>query len=99
MPGITSSDTISNPHNLSIKLSVNGEQRQNGNTEDMIFDIPTLIESLSEGLTLQPGDLIASGTPSGVGYAMEPPRFLKDGDTVICEVEGIGQLENVMRNS
>ena len=98
-PWIVTADAISNPHNLSIKLSVNGEQRQNGNTEDMIFDIPTLIESLSEGLTLQPGDLIASGTPSGVGYAMEPPRFLKDGDTVICEVEGIGQLENVMRNS
>ena len=98
-PWIVTADAIADPHNLGIRLSVNGEQRQNGNTEDMIFDIPTLIESLSEGLTLQPGDLIASGTPSGVGYAMEPPRFLKDGDTVVCEVEGIGELKNVMRNA
>ena len=64
----------------------------------MIFDIPTLIESLSEGLTLQPGDLIATGTPSGVGYAMEPPQFLKDGDTVVCEVAEIGRLENTLHN-
>ena len=98
-PWIVTADAIKDPHNLSIKLSVNGEQRQDGNTRDMIFDIPTLIESLSEGLTLQPGDLIATGTPSGVGYAMEPPQFLKEGDVVTCEVEGIGHLRNSMRNA
>lgn len=96
-PWIVTADAISNPHALSIGLTVNGEQRQNGNTSDMIFDIPTLIESLSEGLTLEPGDIIATGTPSGVGYAMEPPCFLKDGDTVICDVSEIGTLRNKVR--
>lgn len=96
-PYIVTSDEISDPHALSIGLTVNGEQRQNGNTADMIFDIPTLIESVSEGLTLEPGDIIATGTPSGVGYAMDPPQFLKDGDTVICEIEKIGKLRNTVR--
>jgi len=64
----------------------------------MIFDIPNLIQSLSEGLTLEPGDLIATGTPSGVGYAMDPPHFLKHGDTVICEIAEIGRLENTLHN-
>ena len=63
----------------------------------MIFDIPTLIASLSEGLTLEPGDIIATGTPSGVGYAMEPPQFLKDGDTVVCAISEIGELRNTVR--
>jgi len=96
-PSIVTADAISDPHALSIGLTVNGEQRQNGNTSDMIFDIPTLIASVSEGLTLEPGDLIATGTPSGVGYAMEPPCFLKDGDTVVCEVSEIGTLRNPVR--
>jgi len=98
-PWIVTSDAISNPHKLSIGLTVNGEQRQNGNTSDMIFDIPTLIASLSEGLTLEPGDIIATGTPSGVGYAMDPPRFLKAGDEVVCDVAEIGQLRNTVRNA
>lgn len=97
-PWIVTADAIGDPQNLSISLTVNGEQRQNGNTRSMIFDIPTLIASLSEGLTLEPGDLIATGTPSGVGYAMEPPRFLKQGDTVICTVENIGDLKNTLHN-
>jgi len=96
-PCIVTADAIKDPHNLDISLSVNGELRQSGNTGSMIFDIPTLIESLSEGLTLEPGDLIATGTPSGVGYAMDPPVFLKDGDRVVCEVAQIGKLENTMR--
>ena len=96
-PWIVTADAITNPQDLAISLSVNGEIRQNGNTASMIFDIPTLIESLSEGLTLEPGDMIATGTPSGVGYAMEPPTFLKDGDTVVCEVAEIGKLENTVR--
>nr|WP_254444430.1 fumarylacetoacetate hydrolase family protein [Ruegeria sp. HKCCA6707] len=96
-PFIVTADTISDPHALSIGLTVNGEQRQNGSTSDMIFDIPTLIASLSEGMTLEPGDVIATGTPSGVGYAMDPPQFLKDGDTVVCEISEIGTLRNTVR--
>lgn len=98
-PVIVTADEIADPHNLRIALTVNGEQRQDGNTRDMIFDIPTLIASLSEGLTLEPGDIIATGTPSGVGYAMEPPQFLTDGDVVVCDVEGVGLLENTLRNA
>jgi len=96
-PWIKTADAISDPHVLSIGLKVNGEQRQDGNTADMIFDIPTLIASLSEGMTLEPGDIIATGTPSGVGYAMEPPQFLKNGDAVVCEISGIGTLRNTVR--
>ncbi len=96
-PMIVTADELSDPTRLGIRLSVNGEMRQDGNTADMIFDIPALIASLSEGLTLEPGDIIATGTPSGVGYAMDPPIFLKDGDKVVCEIEGIGKLENSMQ--
>lgn len=98
-PWIVTADAISDPHKLSIGLTVNGEQRQKGNTSDMIFDIPTLIASLSEGLTLEPGDIIATGTPSGVGYAMDPPRFLKAGDEIVCDVAEIGHLKNTVRNA
>ena len=66
---------------------------QDGNTRDMIFDIPTTIESLSRGMTLEPGEIISTGTPSGVGFARVPPFFLKPGDKVEAEVEGIGILE------
>lgn len=96
-PWIVTADDIPDPHDLSIGLTVNGEQRQDGHTGDMIFDIPTLIASLSEGLTLESGDIIATGTPSGVGYAMEPPRFLKHGDTIECRISGIGTLSNKVR--
>lgn len=96
-PWIVTADAISDPHNLSIGLTVNGEQRQDGTTADMIFDIPTLIASLSEGMTLEPGDIIATGTPSGVGYAMDPPRFLATGDTVVCTISEIGELRNSVR--
>ncbi len=95
-PWILTSDEIEDPHDLSIRLTVNGEIRQDGQTRDMIFDIPTLIASLSEGLTLEPGDIIATGTPSGVGYAMDPPKFLKAGDTVVCDIPKIGQLKNTV---
>ncbi len=96
-PWIVTADAVSDPQSLSIGITVNGEQRQNGTTSDMIFDIPTLIASLSEGLTLEPGDVLATGTPSGVGYAMDPPQFLKDGDTVVCEISEIGTLRNTVR--
>ena len=95
-PVIVTADAIGDPARLGLRLSVNGESRQDGNTADMIFDIPTLIASLSEGMTLDPGDVIATGTPSGVGYAMDPPMFLEDGDVVVCEIDGIGKLENRM---
>lgn len=79
-----------------IQLSVNGQLRQSSHTNQMMFGIPTIIEQLSAGLTLEPGDIIATGTPSGVGYAMEPPQFLVDGDHVVAEIEGLGRLENTV---
>jgi 2-keto-4-pentenoate hydratase/2-oxohepta-3-ene-1,7-dioic acid hydratase in catechol pathway len=73
---------------------VNGELRQDGKTQDMIFDIPTLIETCSRGITLVPGDVIATGTPSGVGMGFSPPKWLKHGDVVRAEIDGIGVIEN-----
>jgi 2-keto-4-pentenoate hydratase/2-oxohepta-3-ene-1,7-dioic acid hydratase in catechol pathway len=81
---------------LSLKLWVNGDLRQNGRTSDMIFDVPAIIEQLSAGFTLYPGDVILTGTPSGVGYAMNPPQALKSGDVMRLEIEGIGSLENTI---
>jgi 2-keto-4-pentenoate hydratase/2-oxohepta-3-ene-1,7-dioic acid hydratase in catechol pathway len=73
---------------------VNGELRQDGLTKDMIFDLPTLIETCSRGITLYPGDVIATGTPSGVGMGFTPPRWLGAGDVVRIEIDGIGTIEN-----
>jgi 2-keto-4-pentenoate hydratase/2-oxohepta-3-ene-1,7-dioic acid hydratase in catechol pathway len=98
-PMIVTLDELPNFENLRISLSVNGQLRQDGNTSQMMFTIPVLLESLSEGLTLEPGDLLATGTPSGVGYAMDPPCFLQDGDEITCEIEGIGQLHNTVREA
>jgi 2-keto-4-pentenoate hydratase/2-oxohepta-3-ene-1,7-dioic acid hydratase in catechol pathway len=95
-PDIITLDELPGFDSLTIRLSVNGELRQDGNTRDMIFPIPELIESLSAGITLEPGDILATGTPSGVGYAMEPPNFLKHGDEVTCEIEGVGTLTNTI---
>ncbi len=77
-----------------VRCWVNGEQRQDGPIENMIFDIPTLIETISRGITLFPGDLIATGTPAGVGMGFTPPRYLKAGDVVRIEADGIGSIEN-----
>jgi 2-keto-4-pentenoate hydratase/2-oxohepta-3-ene-1,7-dioic acid hydratase in catechol pathway len=96
-PCIVTADEIGDPGTLAISLTVNGETRQSSTTAAMIFDIPTLIASLSAGMTLEPGDILATGTPSGVGYAMDPPRFLTDGDVVVCTIENIGKLENHCR--
>lgn len=79
---------------LDVKCWVNGELRQNANTRDLIFDVPTLLETISAGITLYPGDIIATGTPEGVGIGFNPPRFLKQGDVVAVEIQGIGRLEN-----
>jgi 2-keto-4-pentenoate hydratase/2-oxohepta-3-ene-1,7-dioic acid hydratase in catechol pathway len=77
-----------------VRSYVNGELRQDGNTADLIFDVPTLIATISNGITLIPGDIIATGTPAGVGIGFHPPKFLKPGDRVRMEVSGIGTLEN-----
>lgn len=93
-PSIVHQSAVKDPHRLSIQTRVNDELRQNGNTEQLIFDLQTLISVLSAGMTLEPGDIIATGTPSGVGNGYKPPRFLKAGDVVEITVEGIGTLKN-----
>ena len=80
-----------------VKLWVNGEERQNASTTDLIFDIPALVETLSAGITLYPGDIIATGTPVGVGIGFKPPRYLQPGDVCRLEIDGIGVLENPLR--
>lgn len=77
-----------------IRCWVNGELRQNSNLGDLVFDVPTLIETLSAGIELKPGDIIATGTPAGVGIGFTPPKFLQSGDVVRIEIDGIGALEN-----
>ncbi len=93
-PWIVTKDEAGDGNNLALQSRVNGQTRQNSNTNDMIFDIATIISVLSEGFTLRPGDLIATGTPEGVGFAMDPPGTLNPGDVVECEIEKIGVLRN-----
>ncbi len=93
-PVIVTADEIPDPQRLRLQLRLNGEVKQNDTTANMLFDIATIIETLSRVLTLEPGDLIATGTPSGVGFARTPPEFLKPGDVMESEVEGIGTLRN-----
>jgi 2-keto-4-pentenoate hydratase/2-oxohepta-3-ene-1,7-dioic acid hydratase in catechol pathway len=93
-PTLVTKDEIKDPHNLSIKCLVNGEALQDSNTRELIFQIPYLIAYLSRGITLLPGDVITTGTPHGVGAFRKPPVFLKHGDVVTVEVEGLGQLTN-----
>ena len=81
--------------NADVKCWVNGELRQDGNSSHMIFDIPTLIEKCSRGITLYPGDMIATGTPAGVGMGLKPPQYLKNGDKVRIEIEQLGFIENI----
>jgi 2-keto-4-pentenoate hydratase/2-oxohepta-3-ene-1,7-dioic acid hydratase in catechol pathway len=92
-PWITTADEIGDPHRLDIRCLVNGEVRQASNTRHLVFDVFAQIEHLSQAMTLEPGDLIFTGTPGGVGAAMEPRRFLKPGDVVRCEIEGLGAIE------
>ncbi len=80
--------------NTAVRCYVNGDLRQHGQTADLIFDIPTLIETCSRGITLYPGDIIATGTPAGVGMGMNPPTYLRSGDFIRIEIDGIGALEN-----
>ena len=96
-PCLVSADEIPNPNALRLRTILNGEVMQDSNTADMIFDVPALIEFLSGSNTLLPGTVIMTGTPSGVGMARQPPRWLREGDEVTIEVEGIGQLTNPVR--
>ncbi|WP_058308916.1 fumarylacetoacetate hydrolase family protein [Gracilibacillus massiliensis] len=93
-PWLVTTSEISDPSHLQVRSYVNGEQRQSSNTEQLIFDIPFLIEFISNIMTLEPGDMILTGTPGGVGFAMNPPALLNDGDKVTLEIEKIGTLEN-----
>jgi 2-keto-4-pentenoate hydratase/2-oxohepta-3-ene-1,7-dioic acid hydratase in catechol pathway len=93
-PVIVTADEIADPHNLRIALRLNGELLQNSNTSNLIFGVGKLIAFLSSVFTLEPGDVISTGTPAGVGFAHKPPKWLKPGDTVEVEVEGIGKLVN-----
>jgi 2-keto-4-pentenoate hydratase/2-oxohepta-3-ene-1,7-dioic acid hydratase in catechol pathway len=92
-PWIVTADTV-DPEDLRVRTWINGELRQDANTRDLIFDIPTLIQTLSAGVTLQPGDIIATGTPAGVGIGFKPPRFLKPGDVMRLSIDGIGEITN-----
>jgi 2-keto-4-pentenoate hydratase/2-oxohepta-3-ene-1,7-dioic acid hydratase in catechol pathway len=91
---IVTTEDIPDPHRLSIKLVLNGQVMQDSNTDQLIFGVPALIEFLSESMTLEPGDVIATGTPSGVGFARKPQVFLKPGDEMVVLIEGMGGLGN-----
>ena len=93
-PAIVTADEVADPHNLEISLTLNGQTMQNSNTSQMIFQVPRLIEFLSSVFTLEPGDIIATGTPAGVGFARKPPVWLRSGDEVTVRVEGLGELTN-----
>ena len=95
-PWAVTADEVGDPADLSVKCWVNGELRQDANTRDLIFDIPTIIATISAGITLQPGDVIATGTPAGVGIGFDPPRFLKPGDTVSISIDRLGTLTNTI---
>jgi acylpyruvate hydrolase len=93
-PWVTTAEEVPNPQALWLRTWVNGELRQDSSTSNLIFDIPTLVAFISEACTIEPGDLILTGTPSGVGMGMDPPQFLASGDVVRIEIEGLGAIEH-----
>lgn len=93
-PWIVTADEIADPHALDLRCLVNGEVRQDSNTSELVYNVWQQISYLSTAFTLESGDLIATGTPSGVGIGMQPPQFLQPGDVVRCEIDGIGAIEN-----
>ncbi len=95
-PWLTSADTVTHPQRLKLWCEVDGERRQEGNTRAMIFKIADILAHLSRGMTLQPGDILATGTPAGVGAFHKPPRFLAAGQTVVCGAEGLGSIRNLI---
>lgn len=96
-PFLITKDEIENPHNLNLSLKLNGVEKQNSNTQFMLFNVNDLIEDLSIVFTLEPGDIIATGTPAGVGAGRNPQEWMKDGDVMECYVEGIGTLINTVK--
>lgn len=93
-PFVVTADELTDPHTLDIRCWVNGELRQESNTRHLIYDVPTLIEICSAAFTLEPGDIITTGTPGGVGDFRDPPSYLRPGDHLVVEIAGIGRLEN-----
>ena len=93
-PFLVTPDEVGDPHALDISLELNGERMQSANTRQFIFDIPAIIAAISEFVPLVPGDVVLTGTPSGVGYRREPKVRLRDGDRVVVEIERVGRLEN-----
>ena len=93
-PAIITADDVADPHNLDLWLTKNGEEKQRSNTKHLLFDIPTLIADISSGITLEPGDIIATGTPAGVGAGRDPQEWMWPGDVIECGVDGIGVLRN-----
>ncbi len=96
-PWITTVDEVADPRALRITCDVDGERRQDSSTAELVFGPQELVAFITEAITMEPGDLILTGTPSGVGRAMDPPRFLGDGSVVRCEVEGLGAIEHTIR--
>lgn len=96
-PCILTADSVAYPPYLGIRSYVNGELRQDSNTKKLIFDIDHIVSELSGGMTLKAGTIISTGTPSGVGMGFDPPRFLKPGDEVVCQIDEIGQLRNIVK--
>lgn len=94
-PYLVTKNEIPDPHNLRLWLNVNGEKMQDSNTSDLVFDIPTLISYISQYMSLLPGDVISTGTPSGVGLGLKPPRYLQDGDVVELGIDGLGKAKQV----
>lgn len=95
-PWIVTADELSDPHALGIRCFVNGEKRQDSNTQHLVFNLWQQVEHLSKGITLEPGDCLFTGTPGGIGAAMDPRQFLKAGDVVRTEIDGLGHIEGVM---
>lgn len=95
-PWIVTADELGDPHELGIRCFVNGEKRQDSNTRHLVFDVWDQVEHLSVGMTLEPGDVLFTGTPGGIGAAMEPRRFLQPGDVVRCEIDKLGHIEGTM---
>lgn len=95
-PWIVTADEIGDPHTLGLRCFVNGEKRQDSNTEHLVFNVWEQVEHLSVGMTLEPGDILFTGTPGGIGAAMDPRKFLQAGDVVRCEIERIGAIEATM---
>jgi 2,4-diketo-3-deoxy-L-fuconate hydrolase len=94
-PYLVTKDEIKDPHKLRLWLKVNGETMQDSNTSDLVFDVPTLVSYISQYMTLLPGDIISTGTPSGVGLGLKPPRYLKAGDVVELGIDGLGTARQV----